>query len=538
MSKCIAIIPARGASKRIPRKNIKSFNGKPLISYSIEIAIKSNLFDRVIVSTDDEEIKRIAIAYGAEVPFLRPKELSDDFTGTQEVINDVVNRLALKNERYDYVCTIYATAPFLNVKYLKEAFDMLKKSDAKNAFSCTSMPYPIQRTFKIDDRNRCEMFWPENFSKRSQDLEEAYQDAGQFYFEKLNHNSNEIIFGKDSIPIILPRYLVQDIDTLEDWKEAEIKFELLKQRNSLNILFLVDSSSKIGTGHIMRSLVLANSYRDSNIIFACQKLDGNINHKVKEASYHLEEVNSIDIHEINKLINKHNIEKIVIDNYGINYDYERKLKKENKDIQIMCFDDTYERHYCDILLNHNICANENRYRKLLPKKCELRCGKEYTLLREEFYLEKSKKKAIYKKGSILNIFIMFGGADIANLNKKVLKVLSKYNNIKVNIITTTANKKLNGLKDYCHNKKWVKLHINSANVAKLIRKSHFAIVTPSVILNEIFFMNVPFIAIKVASNQKDMYEYLKKNKYFALKEYKKEKLIKAIDKITFNFEGY
>ncbi len=232
MKKAIAIIPARGGSKRIPRKNIKDFFGKPLIAYSIEVALKSKLFDKVIVSTDDEEIAKIAVEYGGVVPFLRPKELSDDFTGTGAVVNHALEYLKEQGEVHDFVCTIYATAPFLDEKYLIVGFERLKNSNAKNAFSCTSMPFPIQRTFKITQNERCEMFWPENFSKRSQDLEEAFQDAGQFYWTNLNIKSDEIIFGKDSIPIILPRFLVQDIDTLEDWQRAEIMYEVIQKAKS------------------------------------------------------------------------------------------------------------------------------------------------------------------------------------------------------------------------------------------------------------------------------------------------------------------
>ena len=229
MARAVAIIPARGGSKRIPRKNIKDFYGKPLIAYSIEVALKSKVFDRVIVTTDDEEIASIAKAYGAEVPFLRPKKLSDDFTGTQDVINHTLDYLEKNNEKYDYVCTIYATAPLLQEKYLIEGFEKLKNATAINAFSATSMPFPIQRTFKVNSDGRCEMFTPEYYMRRSQDLEEAYQDAGQFYWKRLYSESDEIMFGKDSIPIILPRHLVQDIDTLEDWKKAEIMYEVIQR---------------------------------------------------------------------------------------------------------------------------------------------------------------------------------------------------------------------------------------------------------------------------------------------------------------------
>jgi len=228
MSKCVAIIPARGGSKRIPRKNIKDFFGKPLIAYSIEVALKSKLFDKVIVTTDDQEIMDIAKQYGAEA-YKRPDHLADDFTATQPVIDNVLEYLKNNNEEYNYYCTIYATAPLLQEKYLIEGYENLKKSDAVNAFSVTSMPFPIKRTFKITSDNRCEMFWPEHALTRSQDLEEAYQDAGQFYWTNLKKESNEIMFGKDSIPVVIPRHLVQDIDTLEDWKRAEIMYEVIQR---------------------------------------------------------------------------------------------------------------------------------------------------------------------------------------------------------------------------------------------------------------------------------------------------------------------
>lgn len=229
----IAIIPARGGSKRIPRKNIKEFCGKPLIAYSIEVALASKLFERVIVSTDDQEIAEIAKRYGAEVPFLRPKTLSDDYTSSGEAVTHTLMELEKSGNSYHYVCTIYATAPLLQEKYLQQGFEQLKNSSAQQAFSVTSMPYPIQRTFKITEDGRCQMFTPEHFMSRSQDLEEAYQDAGQFYWENLNKKSTDIPFGKDSIAIILPRYLVQDIDTPEDWEQAEFMYQAIKQRENL-----------------------------------------------------------------------------------------------------------------------------------------------------------------------------------------------------------------------------------------------------------------------------------------------------------------
>ncbi len=229
MSRSIAIIPARGGSKRIPRKNIKNFFDKPLIAYSIESALKSELFDKVIVSTDDSEIAQIAQQYGAEVPFIRPKELADDFTNVEAVVNHTLNYLTEMGKSYDYYCLIYATAPLMQLKYLREGFEKLKDSNATKALSVTSMPFPIQRTFKITPDNRCEMFWRENYMTRSQDLEEAYQDAGQFCWKNIHNKPKDITFGSDTIPIVVPRYLVQDIDTLEDWKRTEYMYEAIKR---------------------------------------------------------------------------------------------------------------------------------------------------------------------------------------------------------------------------------------------------------------------------------------------------------------------
>lgn len=229
-AKTIAVIPARGGSKRIPRKNIKPFCGKPMIAYSIEAAIRAGIFDEIIVSTDDEEIADIAKNAGASVPFMRPKELSDDFTATGAVVEHAIKFLQARGDRIKFVCTIYATAPLIDEFYIRLGLEKLRASNAKNAFSCTSMPFPIWRTFKIAKDGRCEMFWRENFAKRSQDLEEAYQDAGQFYWTNLDaSSSDEIFFGRDSIAIVLPRHLVQDIDTPQDWIRAEFLYKAVQK---------------------------------------------------------------------------------------------------------------------------------------------------------------------------------------------------------------------------------------------------------------------------------------------------------------------
>lgn len=223
----IAIIPARGGSKRIPRKNIRDFHGKPLISYSIEAALKSGCFDRVIVSTDDAEISEVAKKYGAEVPFIRPEYVSDDFATTMDVIKHALSWLMKEGQQIDYVCCIYATAPFLSSESINEGFTALVEGGFNYAFSATSFPFPIQRALKLNKDGSTDMFMPQHMNTRSQDLEEAFHDAGQFYWGKNVSFLNEApMFSKDSYAVMLPRNMVQDIDTLDDWANAEIMYKL------------------------------------------------------------------------------------------------------------------------------------------------------------------------------------------------------------------------------------------------------------------------------------------------------------------------
>jgi len=296
-----------------------------------------------------------------------------------------------------------------------------------------------------------------------------------------------------------------------------------------NILFRADSSSTIGTGHIMRDLVLAEQFKDANIIFAMQDLSGNINHKIEEKDYTIEILNSNDIEELDSLIKELNIDMIVIDHYSIDYSFEKQLRTQNQKLKIFSLDDTYEKHHCDILLNHNIYADSSRYKNLVPEHCELRCGSRYTLLREEFIKEKQEVKTSNIQHPTSNIFIAMGGADHSNLNIQILKVLENFPNIHVNVATTTANQYLNKLQTYVTNKDNITLHINTSQIAKLMEEADFAIVTPSVTVNEIIYMKVPFIAIKTASNQDEMYKYLAKNDYLVLDKFNEVDLKNKIE---------
>jgi len=226
----VAIIPARGGSKRIPRKNVRLFAGKPIIAHSIGAALDSGCFDRVIVSTDDVEIAAVAREWGAETPFVRPPELADDHTGTNAVVKHAINWLAEQGTPADYACCIYATAPFVQARYLQEGLARLLERRRGYAFSVTSFPFPIQRAIRINAEGAVEAIWPENIFRRSQDLEEAFHDAGQFYWGTVDaYLTDEVVFSPASIPIVLPRHLVQDIDTFEDWRRAELMFRVIQE---------------------------------------------------------------------------------------------------------------------------------------------------------------------------------------------------------------------------------------------------------------------------------------------------------------------
>ncbi|MDP2382618.1 MAG: pseudaminic acid cytidylyltransferase [Nitrospirota bacterium] len=226
----IAVIPARGGSKRIPRKNIKPFAGKPMIAHSIAAACESNLFDRILVSTDDCEIAEVAKALGAEVPFLRPVELSNDFAGTTDVIAHATQWMLDRQWPVEAVCCLYATAPFVRVEDLTRGLVALQSGPWAYAFTVTEFAAPIFRSFHLHPDGGLEMFFPDQFSTRSQDLPMALHDAGQFYWGgPTAWVERKRIFDRHSFPVIIPRWRVQDIDTEADWRRAELMMKAISQ---------------------------------------------------------------------------------------------------------------------------------------------------------------------------------------------------------------------------------------------------------------------------------------------------------------------
>lgn len=226
----IAIIPARGGSKRIPKKNIKNFLGKPIISYSVELAIKSNLFDKVIVSTDCDEIAEIAKSYGAEVPFKRPQEISDDFSTLNDVLKHAIDFIENDGFLYEYVCCIYATAPFIEIDDVRRGFELINTKKWESVIAATNFSYPIFRSFEKDKKGGLKMVFPDHYSSRSQDLPEIFHDAGQFFWAKSEFlKKSPSGFNQNNTIIEIPNYRAQDIDTDEDWQRAELIYKYLNE---------------------------------------------------------------------------------------------------------------------------------------------------------------------------------------------------------------------------------------------------------------------------------------------------------------------
>jgi pseudaminic acid cytidylyltransferase len=228
--KIIAIIPARGGSKRIPRKNIKNFLGHPIIKYSIDAAINSKCFDEIMVSTDDIEIAEIAIKLGAKVPFMRSEKSSNDNASTEDVIIEVLNEYKKSSQVFSYACCIYPTAPFITPERLNTGLNLLQTSQALSLIPITRFSYPILRSLKLEN-GKLVLNWPEYINSRSQDLKPAYHDCGQFYFIRIKEfMDHRMLFTENTIALEIPETEVQDIDNEEDWKLAEIKYRFFKEK--------------------------------------------------------------------------------------------------------------------------------------------------------------------------------------------------------------------------------------------------------------------------------------------------------------------
>ncbi len=285
----------------------------------------------------------------------------------------------------------------------------------------------------------------------------------------------------------------------------------------MNVLLRADASNSIGAGHVTRDLVLAKKLGSHNVIFATRPLNGNLDAVILESGFRVHSLASNALVELTPLIREYAIDLLIIDHYELDYAFEKAIKKQHPLLTLMVLDDTYEKHYCDILLNHNVYAKKRRYKNLVPKKCLVQCGAKHTLLRDEF-LASTK---VPRRDALL---IAMGGADTKNLSLKILKLLPESFSWHIDVVTTRANKNLKKLQKEIEERDNVTLHIQTKELANLAKSARLAIITPSVIANELYYLQTPFIAIQSAENQKVMRKFLQKKGYNVLKKFSSKKL--------------
>jgi len=290
---------------------------------------------------------------------------------------------------------------------------------------------------------------------------------------------------------------------------------------SKNVLIRCDASSTLGTGHVMRDLVLARRFASDSVAFATRPLEGNLDAHIEKNGYKVHSLCTNGVAELSALISAHAIDLLVIDHYELGFRFEKALKRTHPSLTIMVLDDTYEKHYCDILLNHNIYAEKKRYKHLVPKGCLLQCGAKYTLLRDEFL----DTEEVAKSDTLL---IAMGGADTQNLSLKILACLPEDFSWHVNIVTAHANKNLAQLQELANADPRITLFIQTNEMARLAKEARLAVITPSVLANELYALQTPFIAVQTAPNQKYMRRFLKQKGYGVIKKFSCKKFTKLL----------
>jgi pseudaminic acid cytidylyltransferase len=503
MSLCV--IPARGGSKRIPRKNVRPFFGKPMIVWSIEAALSSGVFDHVIVTTDDHEIADVARAAGAEVPFMRPASLSDDKTPTVPVIAHAVAEAESIWGPQDFVCCLYATAPFVLPEDIRKARMLLDTTEADYAFPVTSFPFPIQRGVRLRDDGRMEMFLPEHALTRSQDLEEAYHDVGQFYWgRKAAWLAGKALIGPDAAPLIIPRSRAQDIDTAEDWDRAEQLFSMF-QATHRKVVFRTDAGRDLGVGHVMRCLTLADEIKGQST-FACKELDGHLADVITGRGHgiHLLDVGlsvQEDASAVATLAQGHDL--VVLDHYGLGAEWAKAMPAP-----VMVLDDVADRdHVCAVLLDQNLGRKSADYDGLVPEGAARLIGPEYALLRPEFaqYRASSLQRRVEASGAAKRLLISLGGGDMQAVVTWILDVLRDVPGagaLRVDIILGAAANSPDAIRAACEGLACA-VHIHTAveNMAEHMAKADLMIGAGGSTSWERCALGVPAIVLPLADNQ-------------------------------------
>jgi|GEM_PF-77300 len=536
----LCMIPARGGSKRIPRKNIKPFLGKPIIAYSIEAALASECFDKVIVSTDDQEIADVARQYGAEVPFLRPGELSDDHAGTVPVIVHAIEWYQAQGISVSQICCLYSTAPFVTGTRLAEAFEQLQRNGADYCFSVTEFDYPIQRALRVTGAERIEMFDADQFNNRSQDLEPAFHDAGQFYWGQAEaFLAGKAVFSEAASPYRLPGYLVQDIDTPNDWIRAELMYQGLLASGQLpkssqggtnvNIVIRVDASTLIGSGHVMRCLVLARQLQNlgAEVSFICRQAAGDLIEPIRAQGYAvavLPEVTEPDISLAEGYARWLGVPQcvdaqqslaalvdgmptlVVIDHYALDAVWEQPFRERG--VGVVVIDDLANRsHDCQLLIDQNIWPDmQTRYNDWVNADCKRLLGPEFALLREDF--ARLRQQLPEQREHLL---AFFGGTDPTGECAKLLEACCQLQQYPMPVVVisgrfNSVQSKLDALQPQLP--EWVQLHQLPPDYEGLLCRARYALGASGSSNWERLCLKIPTTIVSVAENQRTLAHYL------------------------------
>ncbi len=514
----VAIIPARGGSKRIPKKNIKPFAGVPLMAYAINAAIQAELFDDIIVSTDSEEIAAIAKKYGASAPFLRPACLSDDHTPTAAVLKHTIHWLQAAGKKIEAFCCVYPN-PFISPSNLKSAYRVMKRNKASGVIPVTTFTSPVLRALKMTHGKNLEFLFPDYASCRSQDLPGIVHDVGQFYwwdckaFLAFKHPTLE-----KRVPYLIPRYLAQDLDTPEDWETAQRLFnaiikdgkvpESVFQKKEKRILIRCDVSVKTGFGHLRRCMALARELltQGTFILFLCRC----------ESAEDFQELNSLgteieplpwsvspesDALKIIDLCRIYSIDTVIVDHYRADRSYQEMLYSNG--IKWLQFDGCKrEKLYCDFVLNPSFAASDCDYNcRIDPEKTKCLIGPEFAFLREEF--RKWKGKVPFKP-VVNTILFSFGGGDDRGATRFCLEATCELDPaIKRLVLVSSYNPNLDDLVKFSktYSRLNIDIRINEREIAKSIAMADIGLISGGTTLLEAAAMGLPSLIIQIADNQ-------------------------------------
>jgi N-acylneuraminate cytidylyltransferase len=483
----LAIIPARGGSKRIPRKNIKSFCGKPILSYSIAAARESGCFDEIMVSTDDPEIAEIARLNGATVPFLRSEATSNDHAGILEVLQEVVERYRTESGKsFDSICCILPTAPLILHADIARARSILDSGHFDSVFPVVRFSYPILRSLKMDG-DRVSMIWPENYSKRSQDLSPAFHDVGQFYWMRPEPCfSKGRVFTDNSSGIEIPELRVQDIDTDEDWRICELKHRFLNRKR---VLILTEAGPDIGMGHATRCRSLARKFEDKDCtvtlwVHSDQGLDlpGGIPSRSwwegDEAL--LEEVGSVDL--------------VVLDSFRISKMLLDRIQKVARGF--VSIDDYPRREYATgLVVDWTVGAKASWFPRATPD--SLLLGPGFCSLRPAYW-NPAPRTAFHLR----RVLVSFGGTDVRSLTLPCLDALcNRFPDLEFHAVVRTDT--LASATGTAPANLRVHSDLDDNEMAALMRHCQLAVCGGGQTLYELASCGCPAVAIGLVDNQMD-----------------------------------